>query len=70
VTITSQQLDPRIQFFFYALACLAFLGAAFIPAEGTLRVLTKHNLLAVGLALAVAPNAYIFFKLGFHKGPW
>lgn len=70
MTITSQQLDPRIQFFFYLFACLAFLGAAVIPAEGTLRVLTKHNLLAIGLALAVAPSVYIFFKLGFHDGPW
>ncbi|MDQ1683700.1 MAG: hypothetical protein QOC82_437 [Frankiaceae bacterium] len=70
MTGAGQQLDPKIQFFFYAFACLAFLGAAVIPAEGALRVLTKHNLLAVGLALAIAPSAYIFFKLGFHPSPF
>ena len=66
--IDTNQLNPKIQFFFYLVACLAFLGAAVIPAEGALRVLTKHNLLAVGLALAIAPSVYILFKLGFHPG--
>lgn len=69
VTPSTSQLDPKIQFFFYLFACLAFIGAAVIPAEGALRVLTKHNLLAIGLALLIAPSVYIFFKLGFHKGP-
>lgn len=69
VTQATQQLDPKIQFFFYLFGCLAFIGAALIPAEGALRVLTKHNLLATGLALVVAPSVYIFFKLGFHEGP-
>ena len=68
--IETSQLNPKIQFFFYLVACLAFLGAAVIPAEGALRVLTKHNLLAIGLALAIAPSVYILFKLGFHPGAW
>ena len=68
--IDTSQLNPKIQFFFYLFACLAFLGAAAIPAEGALRVLTKHNLLAIGLALAIAPSVYILFKLGFHPGPF
>ena len=68
--IDTHQLNPKIQFFFYLVACLAFIGAALIPAEGALRVLTKHNLLAIGLALVVAPSVYILFKLGFHPGPF
>lgn len=67
---TSPLLNPKIQFFFYLIACLAFLGAAFIPAEGALRVLTKQNLLAMGLALVIAPSVYIFFRLAFHPGPF
>jgi hypothetical protein len=62
-------LEPKIQFFFYLFACLAFVAAAVIPAEGALRVLTKHNLLAIGLALAIAPSVYIFFRIGFHRSP-
>jgi hypothetical protein len=63
-------LQPKIQFFFYLFAFLSFVAAAAIPAEGALRVLTKHNLLAIGLALAIAPSVYIFFKLGFHQTPF
>jgi hypothetical protein len=70
VTETSSLLNPKIQFFFYLVACLAFLAAAVIPAEGALRVLTKHNLLAIGLALVIAPSVYIFFRLGFHPRPF
>lgn len=66
----TSQLNPKIQFFFYLFACLAFIGSAVIPAEGALRVLTKHNLLAFGLAIAIAPSVYVFFKLGFHPGPF
>ena len=66
----TSQLNPKIQFFFYAFACLAFIGAAAIPAEGALRVLTKHNLLSMGLALAIGPSVWVFFKLGFHPGPF
>jgi hypothetical protein len=60
-------LNPKIQFFFYLFAVLAFVVAALIPSEGTPRALTKVNLLAGGLALALAPSVYIFFRLGFHQ---
>lgn len=66
----SGYIDAKVQFFLYAFACLAFIAAALIPAEGALRVLTKHNLLAFGLALAIAPSVYIFFRLGFHPKPF
>lgn len=70
MTNASTYLEPKIQFFFYLFACLAFIAAAVIPAEGALRVLTKHNLLAIGLALAIAPSVYIFFKIAFHPSPF
>ena len=66
----TSELSPKVQFFFYLVACVSFLGAAAIPAEGALRVLTKHNMLAIGLALAIAPSVWVFYKLGFHPGPF
>ena len=39
--------------------------AAVLPERG--RALGRFNLIALGLALGIAPSMYIYFKLGFRR---
>lgn len=61
-------LQGKIQFAFYLVALICFLVAAFVPAERA-AFLRRINLVALGLALAIAPSAYIYFKVAFHTSP-
>src|SRR4051812_24435012 len=65
-----QFLSAKVQFFFYLLAWLFFLAAALLPAGRGPRLLGRVNLVALGLALAVAPSMYIYFKAGFPPEPY
>ena len=60
-------LQPRIQFAFYAVAFVCFVVSA-LPTTARPGPLRRANLLAVGLAVAIAPSTYIYFKAGFHTG--
>jgi hypothetical protein len=62
------EIQPRIQFVFYLLALLAFVVAAVVPADRMPGALARVNLVAAGLALAIAPSVYVYFKVGFHQG--
>src|SRR3954471_21180089 len=61
-------LQAKLQFAFYAAAWLCFIIAAVLPAGRGPRWVGRLNLVALGLALAIAPRMYIYFKAGFHKG--
>ena len=65
-----QYLQPKVQFAFYAVAFLCFLITALLPAGRGPKIFGRINLLALGLAFAIAPSMYIYFKAGFHKGPF
>lgn len=62
------QLNPKVQFACYIVALACFLVAAAVPAERR-RFLGRVNGVALGLAFAIAPMVYIYFKLGFHSSP-
>jgi len=68
--VIGQYLSAKIQFAFYVAAWLCFLVAALLPAGRGPRLLGRVNLVAFGLALAIAPSMYIYFKAGFHKAPY
>jgi hypothetical protein len=69
--IPGQFLSAKIAFFFFAIAWLCFMGAALLP-EGRRRPawLGRGNLIGLGLAFAVAPMMYVYFKAGFHPAPY
>jgi hypothetical protein len=62
-------LNAKIAFFFYLVAGLCFALAAILPAGRGPAFLGRLNLVAAGLALAVAPTVYVYFKAGFHQQP-
>ena len=68
--IPGQFLDAKIAFFFFAIAWLCFLVAALLPAGRGPAMLGRVNLIALGLAFAIAPMMYVYFKAGFHKAPY
>jgi hypothetical protein len=61
-------LQPKVEFAFYAAAFLCFLITALLPAGRGPKIFGRINLLALGLAFAIAPSMYIYFKAGFHQG--
>jgi hypothetical protein len=62
-------LNAKIAFFFYLVAGLCFVVAALLPAGRGPAILGRINLIAFGLALAIAPTVYVYFKAGFHQQP-
>ena len=61
-------LQAKIQFAFYLVALLIFLVATVLPPDT--RWLRRINLVPLGLATALAPSAYIYFKAAFHPGSY
>jgi len=67
----SANTSAKIQFGFYIVAWLCFVGAALWPSgRSGPRGLGRVDLAAFGLALAIAPSMYITFKTGFHKAAY
>ena len=60
-------LQASIQFGFYVAAFVCFVAAALLPKGSSARWGTG-NLVSLGLALAIAPWCYIYFKVAFHTG--
>lgn len=61
-------LQASIEFAFYVAAMVCFVVAAVLPRDLGRRW-GGFNVMALGLALALAPTLYIYFKVAFHKAP-